>query len=199
MGRPAQFDRDEAIGIVMQEIWRNGYEACSVKALSERLGITRSSFYNAFGSRESLFGEVLDRYFETAPDLALAKAERGEKIKPLLIRTFREVCRVRAADADGKGCLAVNSAVELCNVNDELGPLLAKAILGSLARIETLVRWAKAQGELPADCDPHALALALQALLVGINIMSKVVRAEDELWLATRTTLEGLGLYTEDH
>jgi len=197
MGRPAKFDREAAVGIVMEEIWRNGYEACSVKTLSERLGITRSSFYNAFGSREALFGEVLDRYFTTTPDRAFARASKGDAIKPLLTRTFREICRVRVADGEGRGCLAVNSAVELCNVNEELGPLLAEAVLGSLARIETLLGWAVEQGEIPQGSDTRALALALQNLLVGINTMSKVVRAEPDLWLAARTTLEALGLYAE--
>ena len=48
MGRPAKFDRDKAIEIIMNEIWKKGYEACSVKALSEKLSITRPSFYHAF-------------------------------------------------------------------------------------------------------------------------------------------------------
>ena len=63
MGRPTSFNRDEAIETVMQEMWRNGYEANTVKALSERLGITRSSYYNAFGSREALFKLALEKYF----------------------------------------------------------------------------------------------------------------------------------------
>jgi TetR/AcrR family transcriptional repressor of nem operon len=195
MGRPAQFNRDAAIDAVMQKIWRHGYEACSVKTLSERLGITRSSFYNAFGSRAELFGEVLDRYFLMTPDLAFAEARKGERIKPLVSRTFREICRSRANDKEGKGCLAVNSVSELCNVDEALGPMLAEAILGSLTRIETLLNWAVEQRELPASTNTHGLALAVQSLLIGINTMSKVVRDEAELWLATRTTLEGLGLY----
>ena len=51
MARPSKFDRKEAVELAMNEIWRDGYEANSVKALSEKLGITRSSFYNAFSSR----------------------------------------------------------------------------------------------------------------------------------------------------
>lgn len=197
MGRPVGFDRDEAVRVVMQEIWQHGYEACSVKAMSERLGITRSSFYNAFGSREALFREVLLRYFEITPDLPFAKAQRGDPILPLLSRTFRNVCRTRAADKDGKGCLAINSATELCNENDDLGPVLAGAVLGSLARLNTLLDWAVDQGELPPQSNTRGLALALQNLLIGVNTMSKIVRKEEDLWLATRTTLEGLGLYTD--
>lgn len=198
MGRPAKFDRDEAIEVVMNEIWRSGYEACSVKLVSEKLGITRSSYYNAFGSRENLFRMALARYFEQSPDKALAVAPQGVAIKPLLTRTFREVCKARASDPGGRGCLAVNSATELCNVHEELGPLMADAVLGSLSRIETLLSWAAAQGEIDPSVDIHANALALQNLLIGLNVMCKVVREEGELWTAVETTLKGLDLFEEN-
>lgn len=197
MNRPREFDRDEAIGTAMDEIWARGFEACSVKALSEKLGITRSSFYNAFGSREALFKEVLARYFEQTPDKALATAGEGVRVKVLLTRTFRNVCRVRASDPAGRGCLAINSAAELCNQHDELGGLIANAILGSLSCFETLLQWGVKQGEIQKDTDTHALALALQNLLIGLNLMCKVVRTEADLWLAAEATLRGLELLEE--
>jgi len=80
MPRPAKFDRQEALDVVMNEIWRSGYEACSAKAISEKLGITRSSFYNAFGSREALFKEALDAYIVSAPDRMLAMPREGESV-----------------------------------------------------------------------------------------------------------------------
>ena len=45
MSRAKAFDRDAALALLMEEIWEHGYEACSVKSMSETLGITRSSFY----------------------------------------------------------------------------------------------------------------------------------------------------------
>jgi TetR/AcrR family transcriptional repressor of nem operon len=77
--------------------------ASSAKALSERLGITRSSFYNAFGSREASFKEALDLYFSIAPDRVLAHIEANESVLEVLTRTFRDVCRVRAADPEAYG------------------------------------------------------------------------------------------------
>ncbi|MCH8113637.1 MAG: TetR/AcrR family transcriptional regulator [Proteobacteria bacterium] len=194
MSRPREFDQAAAIETAMNEIWKNGYEACSVKALSEKLNITRSSFYNAFGSREALFKEALARYFDQSPDKAFATAKEGVRVKALVTRTFRKVCRVRASDPAGRGCMAINSAAELCNVHEELGNLLADAILGSLSCLEKLLQWGVKQGEIDEDADTHALALALQNLLIGLNLMCKVVRDEAELWLAAETTLRGLSL-----
>lgn len=197
MARPSKFNRDDALETVMQILWRDGYETSSIKALSETLGITRSSFYNAFGTREDLFKEVIARYFDQTPDKPLAEATEAAALKPLLTRTFRSICRVRAADPEGRGCLAVNSAASLCGSHEVLGPFMAGCIEASLERIEMLVTWAVARGELPKDTDIRGTALAVQNLLVGINVLAKVVRDEDDLWATAKTTLRALDLYEE--
>jgi len=197
MGRPTSFDRDEAIETVMQEIWRGGYETNTVKALSERLGITRSSYYNAFGSREALFKLALERYFAQSPDRFLHGDVSDIPVLVLLSRTFHDVARERATDPEKRGCLAVNSLTELVGTNKELGPVLVNAVMASAARFEELLNIAVENGELPAETDTHAKALALQNLLVGLNVFAKALGDEEELWLMAKTTLEGLGLYRE--
>ncbi len=197
MGRPAKFDRQAAVERVMNEIWRHGFEACSVKAISEKLGITRSSFYNAFGSREALFLEALTLYFTQSPDKALAEMDSKASVLKVLTNVFREVCRSRAADPEARGCMAVNCVAELVGVDDTLGPVLEKAILSSLDRLERLLGQAAANGEIKDKGDLREKALALQNLLIGLNVMAKVVRSESDLWAAARQTLEGLGLYRE--
>lgn len=194
MSRPAEFDRREAIEVAMNEIWRNGYEACSVKKISEILGITRSSFYNAFGSREALFKEALDAYATIAPDKMLGEARDDESIAALLTRLFREVCRVRAADKESRGCMAVNCIAELVSVDPELGPYLEKAVRAKRKRLKELLRKAAANGEIADQHDLDAKALAVLNLLAGVNLMAKVVRNEKELWTAARAGLNGLGL-----
>ncbi len=197
MARPSGFDRAKAVETAMNEIWKYGYEKCSVKSLSEILGITRSSFYNAFGTREALFGEVLQLYLSQSPDIALATAMPEMPIKQLFTKTFKSACKARADDVAGRGCLAINSVAELCNVDEKIGPVLEKAVLGSLVQMEKLLQHGVDQGEIDSHIDVHATALALQNLLMGLNVMCKVVRNEDELWQATKTTLAGLNMYQE--
>lgn len=195
MGRPPKFDRQAAVEVAMNEIWKNGVESSSAKSLSERLGITRSSFYNAFGSRDALFREALALYFSNAPDRVLANVGPDESVLKVLTCMFREVCRVRAADSEAKGCMAINCVAELVGVDAELGPVLENAVLNSLDRLERLLRQAAANGEITDTGDLQQKALALQNLLAGLNLMSKVVRSEEELWAGTELTLRGLGLY----
>lgn len=198
MARPSKFDREAVIETAMQEIWRSGYEATSVKAMSEKLGMTRSSYYNAFGSREDLFKETLAAYFEQSPDRALYDDPGAASIRALLTRTFRAACAARAGDPEGRGCMAINALCELAGGPEtELSGMMVSAVLSSARRFEELLRIGVARGELPDTTDCHGGALALQSLLVGINAMSKAVRAEEDLWLAARTTLGALGLLGE--
>lgn len=197
MGRPTGFDRDVAIETAMQEIWRNGFQASSVKAISDRLGITRSSYYNAFGSREALFAAVLEKYFSQSPDRILHGDLPDMPVLELLTRTFHEITAIRAGDPDKKGCLAINCLTELVGTNTDLGPLLTNAVMNSAARFEELLNIAVKNGELPSGIDTHAKALALQNLLAGVNVFAKALNDEAELWLTVKTTLEGLGLYRE--
>lgn len=194
MGRPTKFDRSEALQEAMQAIWAEGLERSSIKRLSERLGMTRSSFYNAFGSRDDLFREVLPAYRAISPD-ALLNAQG-----PVLARItamFREVCRVRVADPDAKGCMIVNAICELPpkqpGLSEDLGVLFEK----SVQDIQSQLARAVSDGDLPRDADVHALALATKNLLLGLNVMSKTVRDESELWLTAKTSLEALGLYDD--
>lgn len=196
MARPSKFDRDDALNRAMDAIWKDGFEQSSVKALSGLLGITRSSFYNAFGSREALFREALPGYAEMSPGAPLYR-QIEPPVLPVVTQAFHDICRARADDPDGRGCMIINTVCELCPDTEGLGAVLAADVLGSAARMEALMAMARDNGEIPETADPHALGLALQNLMVGLNVFSKVVRDGDELWLLTRTTLEGLGLYRE--
>jgi len=194
MGRPSNFDRKDALTSVMHAMWRDGYEASSVKSLSEMLGITRSSFYNAFGTREALFEEVLSLYFSQTPDRLLISATPDMSVKNLLTSVCHAACKACAEDPEGRGCLAVNSISELCNTHETLGPIMEKIILDSLHRFETILGWGVKTGELDPALDPRITALAVQNLLIGINVMSKIVRSEKDLMSTVNTTLAALGL-----
>lgn len=201
MGRAAAFNREEAVAICMNEMWRHGFEACSVKALSERLKMTRSSFYNAFTSREALFKEVLEHYAGKSPDRCLAHLKTGEAMLPILNRLFKTICTVRAEDPEHKGCLIVNSVAELVGVHPVLGSMLQGIMTANVERLEQLLTIAASHGEVADNGDLHSKALALKNLIVGLNLMAKFVHSEQELYSIAEQTLKGLGLYVqlEDH
>jgi TetR/AcrR family transcriptional repressor of nem operon len=194
MGRVKTFDRDMAVKVAMNEIWQHGFEACSVKYLSETLGMTRSSFYNAFGSRDELFLEVLQTYFEQTPDRELEYIKKTAPVLKTICEVFKTVCYVRASDNEHKGCLAINSVIELVGIDEGISDVLSNAVIKSMQRFESLLKLAAEKEELNST-DISAKAMALQNTLIGINVLCKVVHDGEELWRSTKETLLGLEVY----
>src|SRR6201989_3719869 len=63
-GRPAVFDRCAALNAAMKLFWERGYEGTSFDDLIAAMGISASSFYNSFGSKEALYCEATRTYLE---------------------------------------------------------------------------------------------------------------------------------------
>jgi AcrR family transcriptional regulator len=63
-GRPAVFDRAVALHAAMKLFWERGYEGTSFDDLIAAMGISASSFYNSFGSKEALYCEATQTYLE---------------------------------------------------------------------------------------------------------------------------------------
>lgn len=65
-GRPRGFDRDLALRKALDLFWERGYEGTSLSDLTAAMGIASASLYAAFGSKESLFREIMGLYGATA-------------------------------------------------------------------------------------------------------------------------------------
>ncbi len=196
MGRHKEFNRDEAVTTIMNEMWEHGYEACSTKALSEKLGITRSSFYNAFGSREKLFEEIIQNYNGPKQNRDWFPINETSSVLKSISQTLQRFCKARVNDPAARGCLFINSITELVGKNDQLDPVVKDNFSTNVAYLEGLLAVALERGEIE-KCDLRIKALTLQSVLISLNVMSKVVRDEDELWTTTKHSLQALGLYRE--
>lgn len=196
-GRPAAFTREDAVNAAMNLFWKKGFLAVSAKDLADAMDIQRSSFYNSFGSREAVFQEALSRYAAQAPDAPLDTVQPGQPVIPVIVSVLRNVCRVRAADAEARGCMACNGIAELVGVEETLGPLLAIATKKRTAVIAQLLRQAVRQGEMTLSSKADTAAEVFVAFLIGLNTVSKIVRDEKQLWAMCRQFLLGLGVPKE--
>ncbi len=193
MGRPAKFDRNEAIAIALDAFWEQGYEPTSVSELSSRMSITRSSFYNSFVSREALFDEVLALYGKQAPDRFLLDLKDGDPIVPAFKQIFRNLINARTEDKDAKGCLIVNGMANN-TTSCEVAHVFRNIMETKISRYADLLEMAVENGEIAPLEDVVATASALVTQLLGINMMSKIIRDSEQLWKIADTILTGLGL-----
>ncbi len=110
MGRPREFDVNTALQVALMVFWRGGYAATSLEDLTTAMGLSRSSFYGAFGSKHGVLLAAIRHYADGvyANLQALAAARRApiDSIKAIV----RAIARPRE---DENGCLLVNSVAEL--------------------------------------------------------------------------------------
>ncbi len=172
VGRPKEFDDEEALGRAMEVFWAQGYEATSVQDLLDAMGINRGSMYDTFGDKHALFAAAIDHYARHVT--ARLEADLDAKGSPLgNIRRVMNSMVEQCGKGRGGGCLATHTAVELaphdaqvkCAVQNVMGRI-EKAFQRALTR-------AVEAGELPADADVKALARFLNGTLQGLVVMGK--------------------------
>lgn len=188
VGRPREFDTDEALQKAVVVFWEQGYDGASLTDLTERMGISRKSMYAAFGNKEQLFRKALQRYTELLASYVLDALEAP---------TAREVGTVflhGAALANTRpglprGCLGVQGA-------------LAVGATGAVAR-DTLAAWralgqeylrerfqrAVDEGDLPADSEPEVLARYLMTVSNGMSVQASGGATREELQQVADTAL----------
>ncbi|WP_458088984.1 TetR/AcrR family transcriptional regulator [Streptomyces malaysiensis] len=174
MARTKEFDPEAALQSALELFWQRGYEATSMAHLVDHLGIGRASIYATFGSKHELYLKAMDRYAETHdPDLLAELSQPGPALPAVRAVVRRFAAEAASPEKRLAGCLVTNTAAELAPHD----PAAARRVELSWDRMETplhsaLIR-AQAQGELPEDRDPRALARMLFVLLQGLRVVGK--------------------------
>ena len=182
-GRPRSFDKEGALDAALRVFWKKGYDGASLSDLTEAMGINRPSLYAAFGDKEALFRQVLERY-EHGPmayvSEALLQPSARHAVQLMLKGTVAVLTRPHAPH----GCLLVQGALACGEESNAMREELAtRRAAGEIALRKRLKR-AKDEGELPESVNPADLARFYMAILHGMSVQAAGG--------ATRTALEGV-------
>ena len=66
MGRPREFDEDEALAKIMDVFWEKGFEGTSMSDLETATGLRKGSLYAAFGDKRAMYRKSVELYGRTA-------------------------------------------------------------------------------------------------------------------------------------
>jgi TetR/AcrR family transcriptional repressor of nem operon len=188
MARPREFDEGAVLDAAVQCFWARGYESTSVKDLIERTGLTAASLYNAYGDKRAIFSTALDHYVENSIG---ARIRRCEALPPReAIRSFfDDILRRSLTDCERKGCMLVNSALEMAPHDPEF----RETIAGVLKRIESFflasVEKGQADGTIASSRPAVGLAQHLLSVLMGVRVLARVCPERPLLGGAISTAL----------
>lgn len=180
MARPREFDEAAALDAAIQCFWSRGYEATSVRDLADAMGIVGPSLYNTFGDKRTLYRQALERYVERGFCDRVRRFESQLAPRAAIGAFFDEIIEMSLADDQRKGCMIVNSALELAPHDAEFQAALAVVLRDMEAFFHRCVKAGQDAGAINASLPADDLARMLLGLLMGLRVLARS-RPEPEL------------------
>lgn len=191
-GRPRAFDRDAALAKAVRMFWMRGFEATSIAALTEELGIGAPSLYAAFGSKEALYKEALQRYADDNEDFVWAEFRTAMTAR----EAVRSLLSNSAAALTGcvgdfpRGCMVTLSQID-SEGHEALRDLVRAARAQTMERLISRINDGVEAGEIPASADCRALARFVQTTQAGMSILARDGITRSELQAVADLAMEG--------
>jgi TetR/AcrR family transcriptional repressor of nem operon len=173
MARPREFDEAAVLEAAVECFWSRGYEATSVRDLADSMGITGASLYNAFGDKRSLYGRSLGYYASQSFSDRVRRLEGNVPPLDALEAFFSEVIERSLADKHRKGCMLVNSALELAPHDPEFRRIIAGVLVEVEAFFLRCVEAGQASGSIATSQSADDLARMLLSVLLGVRVLAR--------------------------
>lgn len=188
-GRPLEFNPDEVLESAMQLFWSKGYRFTSLQLLIATMGISKSSFYQAFGSKHVIFQSCIKRYRLMLIEMVRAQLKQSNSGKQFIETIFSDAINQTEENEIRRGCLLMNTASEFAQTD----PVIADLITASLDELtdlfESAIIQAQQEGDISYDKNAHLLAVYLVSSISGLKCMVKAgVNEETASNIAKATT-----------
>ncbi|WP_322027835.1 TetR/AcrR family transcriptional regulator [Burkholderia sp. BCC1977] len=172
-GRPRSFDKEAALDRAMEVFWRLGYEGASMTDLTAAMGIAPPSLYAAFGSKEALFRQAVERYRETEGREIWDSVEQAGSAHDAIEHYLMQTARVFTRRGKPAGCLIVLSALHPAERSDTVRQTLIAMREQTVAALRARLADGVATGELSAHANLDAIARYYVTVQQGMSIQAR--------------------------
>lgn len=186
MARHKEFEINEVLDKAMHLFWTQGYEKTSMQELVDTMGIHRRSIYDTFGDKHALFIQTLQRYKSLQAQRLQSLVEKQAPVKELM-RIFLTTT-IDNQDLP-KGCLMVNSGVELGILDPEVSTFVENGYTQTEQYLRDLLIIGQNNGEIKADLDAELLSHYFMNAWLGLRAMVKTTADQQKLNGIIDTTL----------
>lgn len=192
MGRPLEFDKEEALEVAMHVFWTRGYEATSLRNLLDAMGLSKSSFYQSFESKQALFQRCLNRYRRAITARMKDDLEQAASGRAFIEEAFHRITEKVHEPGGRRGCLVMNTASHVAAREPEVATLVAEGAAQFQQIFRAAVERAQQEGKIPATKDARSLARYLVSSRSGLMAMAKTGASQSELEDIVAVTLSAL-------
>jgi len=175
MARTKDFDENEVLAKAIQLFWHKGYNGTSMQDLVDGLGISRSSLYDTYTDKHTLYVKALESYQNSAArkiqEIINKPGPVKETIKQLLQLAIGELL----CDQQHKGCFMVNAEVEVAPHDTEVNDLVSKNEQQMEQAFYQVIQKGKDSGEIKNRQDARALARFIFNAVKGMRVTAKSI------------------------
>ncbi|MEM9205238.1 MAG: TetR/AcrR family transcriptional regulator [Pseudomonadota bacterium] len=188
------FNFEDATDAAERVFRRQGYAGTSISDLTTAMGINKGSVYNAYGSKKGVFDTAFARYDEKFRQPLLKRLRETEAGPDQIEAFFEAIVDEVVHDEEFKGCMLINTAMELPHHDDDVAKDVRKRLEDTEAFFREALEAGKANGSLSPDLKIDETARGLMTLLIGLRVMGKVSRDETQLSIVKRQAMQLIGV-----
>lgn len=177
MGRPSDA-RQRLIEAAKNVIFAQSYAGVSVDELCTSAGVTKSSFYHFFPSKQELVLAAIESHWQQFEQTILSQTLVNQDPPHVrLLRFFDLTSEVQQAQKQNngyiRGCPAGNLTLEMSTQDEVIRARVARLFQEWIGYFEHLLHDAQEQGTVPPTLDIIATAQALLAYFEGVMLLAK--------------------------
>ena len=173
-GRPAIFDRDTALAAATKLFWERGYEGTSFDELITAMGISSSSFYNSFGSKEQLYCEATGAYLESSGRwfFGILNDETTDT-RTAFSRLFDAMAEEFTRGDHPAGCMISLACIHTGPALKNIREMMVEHRAFSEGAMAERIRRGIAEGDMPDDTDVDVLAAYCSSVARGFAAQAR--------------------------
>ncbi|MBO9547143.1 TetR/AcrR family transcriptional regulator [Caulobacter sp.] len=192
-GRPREFELEEAVRKAKEVFWDRGYHDASLPDLLDGMGLSRGSFYKAFGDKKGVFVRALDAYIEDAlREVGEVLGAQGSPLSAIRNALLRNADQSFGAEGL-RGCFVVLTATEMLPGDEEVSGRVASLFQRLQDLYAKAIIRAQAAGEIDPRRDAPTLARFLVCQIQGMRVLGKAGADRDDMRAMIKLALEPLG------
>ena len=155
----------------IDRFWSDGYVATSVRELGAAMGLGAASLYNCFGDKRALFVRALDRYLDASMRARIKRLESELPPRAAIAGFFADI--VALSLCDRRGCLLVNTAVELAPHDPDIGAVVGARLAELEAFFHRAIGTGRRDGTIAAAAEPVGMARLFVATVIGLRVLAR--------------------------
>lgn len=172
MARPREFDEAKVLQLAVEQFWERGYEATSIRDLAQAMGLTTASIYNAFGDKRAVYRRALDFYVVQSFGDRVGRFEQRAPSEAIPA-FFNEIIERSLSDTKRKGCMLVNSALEVAPHDEEFQRVVSEVLRQVEAFFRRCIQAGQKDGSISQRQSAADMAGTLLGTLLGIRVLAR--------------------------